>query len=172
MVTHQGASTGVAWVLLSYRVPRTPSAPRIAVWRRLRRLGVAQLGDGLVALPEDARTREHLEWVAEEIDEAGGSATLWRAQTLSRADERAVAESMSAARAEEYRALTEQALAALTTPATERRRQVRKLRRDLRAVTRRDYFPPSEREQATAAVGNLAAACRDESVHASAVTRS
>ena len=33
------------WVLLSYRVPREPSTPRIAVWRRLRQLGVAQLGD-------------------------------------------------------------------------------------------------------------------------------
>lgn len=102
VVTQPKSSTGVAWVLLSYRVPRTPSAPRIAVWRRLRRLGVAQLGDGLVALPKDARTREHLEWVAEEIVEAGGSATLWQAQTLSRAEERSVAQAMASARAEEY----------------------------------------------------------------------
>ena len=39
------------WVLLSYRLPREPSTPRIAVWRKLRRLGVAQISDGLVALP-------------------------------------------------------------------------------------------------------------------------
>ena len=62
------------WVLLCYRVPREPSAPRIAIWRKLKRLGVAQLGDGLVGLPADARTREQLEWVAEEVTEAGGSA--------------------------------------------------------------------------------------------------
>src|SRR5215210_1117522 len=58
------------WVLLSYRIPREPSTPRIAVWRRLKRLGVAQIGDGLVALPADARTQEQLEWLAEEIAEA------------------------------------------------------------------------------------------------------
>jgi hypothetical protein len=30
------------------------------VWRKLERLGVARLGDGLVALPADARMRELL----------------------------------------------------------------------------------------------------------------
>src|SRR5688500_5769271 len=94
------------WVVLSYRVPREPSTPRIAVWRRLRQLGVAQLGDGLVALPEDARTRELLEWVAGDIAAAGGDAVLWRAQTLADADERAVAQTMADARAEEYQAIT------------------------------------------------------------------
>src|SRR6266540_843167 len=38
------------WVLLSYRLPREPSTPRIGVWRKLERLGVTRLGDGLVAL--------------------------------------------------------------------------------------------------------------------------
>ena len=44
------------WVLLSYRIPREPSTPPIAVWRKLKRLGVGQIGDGVVALPADART--------------------------------------------------------------------------------------------------------------------
>ena len=37
-------------VTLVYRVPRQPSSPRIAIWRKLRALGVAQLGDGEVSL--------------------------------------------------------------------------------------------------------------------------
>ena len=46
------------WVQLAYRLPREPSAPRLAVWRRLRGLGVAQLLDGLVkALLADASRR-------------------------------------------------------------------------------------------------------------------
>ena len=60
------AASTDSWVLLAYRLPREPSTPRIALWRRLRRLGAAQLVDGLVALPHDARTREALEWLADE----------------------------------------------------------------------------------------------------------
>ncbi|MGH8894932.1 MAG: Chromate resistance protein ChrB, partial [Actinomycetes bacterium] len=70
------ADTG-EWVLLTYRLPREPSTPRIAVWRRLRRLGVAQLADGVVALPADARTREQLEWVAGQVQDAHGTAAVW-----------------------------------------------------------------------------------------------
>ncbi len=46
------AGTG-EWVLLSYRLPREPSTPRIGIWRKIKRLGVAYLADGLVALPAD-----------------------------------------------------------------------------------------------------------------------
>ena len=67
-------------MLLAYRLPREPSSPRIAVWRKLKRLGVGQVLDGLVALPLDSRNREQLEWLAEEIVEAGGEATIWLAE--------------------------------------------------------------------------------------------
>ncbi|GAA1844189.1 hypothetical protein GCM10009714_28080 [Microlunatus capsulatus] len=148
-------------MLLSYRVPREPSTPRIAVWRRLRQLGVAQLGDGLVALPEDARTRELLEWVAGDVEAAGGEAVLWRAQALAGADERAVARTMADARAVEYRGLAEAASSALAGPAEEATRALRRLRRELQAVRRRDFFPPPEREAATQALDALARAVAD-----------
>ena len=61
------------WVLLAYRLPREPSTPRITVWRKLERLGVARLGDGLVALPADARTREQMDWLAERSSRRAGS---------------------------------------------------------------------------------------------------
>src|SRR6476619_4356359 len=93
------------WVLLAYRLPREPSTPRIAVWRKLRRLGVAQLLDGLVALPLDGRNREQFEWVAGEIVEAGGEASLWVGELASRAQERELAARMTAAIASEYTAL-------------------------------------------------------------------
>ena len=80
-----------SWVLLAYRLPREPSNPRVAVWRKLERLGVARLGDGLVALPADARTREQLDWLAEEILEAGGTSTVWLATPGGAAQERAIA---------------------------------------------------------------------------------
>jgi hypothetical protein len=143
------------WVLLAYRMPREPSRPRIAVWRKLERLGVARLGDGLVALPADARTREHLDWLAEEVTENGGTATLWIATPGSATQERDVARAMRAARAEEYRAVIAGAEVAAGTSEAERTRAVRRLRAELHRIGRRDYFPPHERDAARAAVQAL-----------------
>jgi len=144
------------WVLLVYRLPREPSTPRIALWRGLRRLGVAQLLDGLVALPADSRTREQLEWLADGVVEAGGEATVWLGQPGSRAHERAIAQAMKASVTAEYAKVIEQAKAAGVVPLGSRKRTLARLRRELRRIGRRDYFHAPEREPAAAAVEALA----------------
>jgi hypothetical protein len=148
-------STG-DWVMLAYRLPREPSTPRIALWRRLKRLGVVQLLDGLVALPADAKTREQLEWAADEVTDAGGDASIWIAQPATAAEERALAARMAAAVAADYRAVIEAAEAATGGDAAARRRTLRRLRRTMHAIESRDYFPPPQRERARAAVERLA----------------
>ncbi len=147
----------ISWVLLSYRLPREPSTPRIALWRRLRRLGAVQIGDGLVGLPADARTREQLDWLAEEVLEAGGSAGVWLAESGSRAQDHALARELALARAAEYVELTAVATAAAAMKGADRVKILRRVRKQLREITRRDFFPPPERDAATAAVGALAA---------------
>ena len=142
-------------MLLSYRLPREPSTPRITVWRKLKRLGVAQISDGLVALPADPRTREHLDWLADDIIEADGTATVWLAQPTNRQQEHQLATTMADARADEYRAVLAEALRASGLPASDRSRMLRKLRAELRRINRRDYFPPPERQAAVNAVNAL-----------------
>ncbi|MGQ0805287.1 MAG: Chromate resistance protein ChrB [Actinomycetota bacterium] len=142
------------WVLLAYRLPREPSTPRIAVWRKLRRLGAVQLLDGLVGLPHDARTQEQLEWLAEEVAEAGGEAGIWLAQPATAAQERALAERMQAGVADDYRVIIEEAEGMRDPAATHR--TLGRLRRALRRVRTRDYFPPAEAERARRAVDELA----------------
>jgi len=61
---------GDNWVLLLYRC-RGNLTPRITIWRKLKRLGVAQLGDGWSPCRAIARTREHLDWIAEEMSVRG-----------------------------------------------------------------------------------------------------
>lgn len=149
------------WVFLTYSLPRDPSAPRLALWRKLKRLGVAQLADGLVALPADSRTREQLEWAADETIAAGGSAGVWLARPTTRAQERELAATMNAARAAEYRVLIDEATAALTAGPVERARVLRRLRAENHRIRRRDFFRPAEREQARQALATLAATLHD-----------
>ena len=145
------------WVLLAYRLPRVPSTPRSAVWRKLKRLGVAQLGDGLVALPADPRTREQLEWIAEEVTDHGGEATLWLGHPLDASTIAAVVNRMTAAVAAEYDTVAAEAATMCTADAAARRRAVVRLRRELHRIQGRDFFTCPQQEAARRAVEILAA---------------
>src|SRR5205814_4171159 len=77
------ARSSPTWLLLAYKVPREPSANRVYVWRKLKRLGAVSLQDAVWVLPATAHTREQFRWLAAEIDELGGETTLWESALLS-----------------------------------------------------------------------------------------
>jgi hypothetical protein len=143
------------WVLLAYRLPREPSTPRIGLWRQLRRLGVGQIADGVVALPLDARTREHFDWLAQEVIDHGGEAAVWLAEPGSAAQERALATAMTTAVDAEYERVVHQAETQVADSDAVRRRTVERLRRELRRIASRDYFPSGMGDRARAAVETL-----------------
>ncbi len=70
------------WLLLVQRVPREPTAHRVGVWRKLKKLGAVLIHDSVWALPANARTREHFRWLAAEIEEAGGEAIIWESTRI------------------------------------------------------------------------------------------
>lgn len=142
------------WVFLAYRLPREPSTPRITVWRKLKRLGVAQILDGLVALPLDARNREQLEWIADEILEHGGTATVWKVEPTTRRQQRALISQMQAAIDAEYDAVI--AETEVGSQAAVSARSLKRLRAELRRIRRRDYFPTAKRDEARRSVEALA----------------
>jgi hypothetical protein len=69
-----------AWVLLTYTLPREPSAPRVALWRKLKKLGAVLAHDAVWTLPATVATREQVRWLAQEIREADGEAQVWVAR--------------------------------------------------------------------------------------------
>jgi hypothetical protein len=151
------ATKTTPWVLLAYRLPREPSTPRIALWRRLRRLGAVQLLDGLVALPLDPRTREQFDWIADDVQAAGGDADVWVAEPTSAAQQRRLEARSRSAVAEDYRRVLEAAAAARGTELAARLRAVRRLRKALESLRARDFFAAAERRAAERAVEDLAA---------------
>ena len=76
-------STSRRWLLLLYRVPPEPTANRVAVWRKLKRLGAILLHDSVWVLPPSPRTLEELRWLAAEIRDRGGEAMLWEGSLCS-----------------------------------------------------------------------------------------
>jgi hypothetical protein len=153
------------WVLLIYKLPREPSRHRVAVWRKLRTLGAIYLQDGAVALPEDAVTREQLEWLQLRIREAGGEATLWEAKPATLAEEKALVKA--------FRSSREEAYASIISGAERVRRkaemgggkalgeELKKLEGELRAERRRDYFRSPMRKEAASALKAAREAVRE-----------
>ena len=78
----------VKWLLLHYKLPPEPSARRVYIWRKLKRLGAVWYQDAVWILPGSPRTLEQFQWLAAEIVELNGEAALWEAQlALSGKDE-------------------------------------------------------------------------------------
>ena len=146
-----------AWVMLVYRLPREPSTPRIALWRRLRQLGAVRLVDGVAMLPQTARTEEQLRWLAAGIVGAGGEASVWLSRATTPAPTALLLERMGEERAAEYDALVAEAEAASGTTGAARARASSRLRGELERVRQRDFVAPPARERAVQAIEALAA---------------
>jgi hypothetical protein len=70
------------WLLLTYKIPLEPSAKRVYIWRKLKRIGALLHQESCWILPSNARTQEQFQWLAAEIIEMGGEATLWEASLI------------------------------------------------------------------------------------------
>ncbi len=72
----------ITWLMLVYKIPAEPSARRVYIWRKLKRLGAILVYDAIWVLPATARTREHFQWLAAEVIENGGEAMVWEGTPL------------------------------------------------------------------------------------------
>ena len=131
------------WLLLVYKIPREPSALRVGVWRKMKQLGAIMFHDAVWILPANSRTQEQLQWLAAEIVESGGEATVCESQLPTEADEALV------------KKFTAQADAAYTEVLAGLRRKTADraaLGRRYQQVLLQDYFPSQLGEKVRAAL--------------------
>jgi hypothetical protein len=152
------------WLVLVHQLPPKPSYARVKVWRRLQALGAVALKNAVYVLPDRDSTREDFEWLAREVAELGGSATVCEARLVQGRDDREIEEIFQAAREADYQALLKDAQ---QLDASLRARRSRKaapatlatdliaLRRRLEAVTQIDFFGAANRVPAEALIGEL-----------------
>ncbi|MBI4501889.1 MAG: hypothetical protein HY700_12110 [Gemmatimonadetes bacterium] len=146
---------------MTYRLPPHPSRLRLAVWRRLKRSGAVLLDSSVWILPFDARNQETFEWLAEEIEEAGGRAWGWTAESLETGQDQVVLGRFRREMGNRYALLVAAARQLVRTarrddsnPLRLRRalRQLGTLQRTLRLENRRDYFGSPGRQLAESAI--------------------
>jgi len=105
----------VKWVMLIYKLPRSRStATKVALWRKLKKLGVYPLQDSVCLLPDSEKNLESFEWLAAELREAEGDASVWQAETLTPAREKEIRDHFLDQVNRQYKTIIEDAAAAKT----------------------------------------------------------
>jgi hypothetical protein len=94
-----------SWLLLLYSLPTNRNTERVAVWRRLKKMGAVQIKTSTYLLPDDPAQHEQFQWLAKQIRDYGGDSTLVRAQEIEGLTKEKVVSLFNAARDREYAAL-------------------------------------------------------------------
>jgi uncharacterized protein Usg len=121
-----------SWLLIHYKLPNKPSALRVYIWRKLKRLGAIFLNDAVWVLPDTPRTAENLQWLAAEIREMKGDVNLWRSNLVMGLTEEALIEQFKKQVDFEYKGLLKRL--------SQKNRDLSKLSQEYQQVIGRDYF--------------------------------
>jgi hypothetical protein len=86
------------WLLLIHQLPPKPDYLRVKFRRRLKALGAVGLKNTVYALPSTDEALEDLTWLVREIEGAGGSAMICRAEFLEGITDQEIAAKLAAER--------------------------------------------------------------------------
>lgn len=155
------------WLVFSSSLTARQQALRVKVLRRLAAIGAVPLKNALWLLPGLDDCREHLGWLAQEVDAGGGEAVVLSCTDLGGISEDEACGLFRRARDADYAALEQEATALATglaaaaqTPEAdslrrEARTQLKRIERRFAAVRGIDFFPSGRGEVARMALDRL-----------------
>jgi hypothetical protein len=91
-----------SWLLLLFSLPTNRNTERVAVWRRLKKMGAVQIKTSTYLLPDEPAQYEQFQWLAQQIRDYGGDSTLVRAQEIEGLTKEKVIAMFDDARAKDY----------------------------------------------------------------------
>ncbi len=134
----------LTWLLLLLRLPATHKAERVAIWRKLKKSGAIQIKTSTYLLPDLPPQYEHFQWLAQQIRDFGGDATLVRVQEIEGMQNEKLIALFHRARDEEYGAIKKSLQAFLTrgrkTNPETNAAELERLTRQFRAIREIDFF--------------------------------
>jgi hypothetical protein len=153
------------WLLLIHQIPPKPNYFRAKVGRRLQRVGAVAIKNSVYALPFNDQTQEDLQWIAREITQEGGEATLCKASFVEGLRDEQVESFFQTARDADYTQVGDEArdligdlpkkLAADDERRTEWEGALARLKKRLTDIAAIDFFGASGRLAAESAVASL-----------------
>jgi hypothetical protein len=99
-----------SWLLLLYALPTKHTSERVSLWRKLKKLGAIQLKTSAYVLPDNPANYERFKWLAQQINDSGGNATLIRVSEIEGLPHDQVVALFNEARAAEYKELMDAVL--------------------------------------------------------------
>jgi hypothetical protein len=91
-----------SWLLLLFTLPANCNTERVAVWRRLKKIGATQIKTSTYLLPDEPSQYEQFQWLAQQIRDYGGDSTLVRAQEIEGLTREKVVAMFNDARSKDY----------------------------------------------------------------------
>jgi len=132
------------WLLLLYSLPTGRSSSRVAIWRKLKKSGALPFRTSAHLLPNRPDLAERFEWLAQEIRDAGGEASLIYVAELGGTTDDEIIRQFQEVRAADYSEVS----ASLNELISRNRKkpsetfvsELEKLRRQFEEVRRLDFF--------------------------------
>jgi hypothetical protein len=94
--------TANSWLLLLFSLPTNRNTERVAVWRRLKKMGAVQIKTSTYLLPDEPAQYEQFQWLAKQIRDYSGDSTLVRAHEIEGLTKERVIAIFNDARAKDY----------------------------------------------------------------------
>jgi hypothetical protein len=164
------ASPDAKWLLLNHQIPPEPNYLRVKTARRLQRLGAVAIKNSVYVMPRTEQSYEDFEWVAREIVEGGGDASVCEARFVEGLSDDQVEELFHTARNTDYANVSQEVrhlrtLLGRRGKVTEPHRRtiesgVSRLRRRMNEIVAIDFFGASGRESPEGLLASL-----EESLH-------
>jgi hypothetical protein len=133
------------WLLLLYGLPTKRGAARVNLWRQLRKSGALALKTSAYLLPDTTEHTERFQWLAQQVRDAGGEATLIRVTEVEGLSAEEIIRQFNEARAGDYEELLREGQAHMEKhkKKVSLGAEVEKLRGRYEEVRRIDFFQSS-----------------------------
>ena len=98
-------TTKPEWILLIHQLPPRPTNLRVRIWRKLQKLGAVAIKNSIYVLPANEKAHEDFQWLKQEIESAGGEASVFKAASVEGTTDQEIIAAFRQARDEEFAAI-------------------------------------------------------------------